>query len=210
LNFYKLGLIGSLIFLLVSTSNLKADSESNPVELGFFLGAANPFPGSDTARVLNSSLGIGVFGRVQWPYTLYSEVGTGFTTYLSQTERRLTAVPVYGALGYKLPLDLPVSIFLKGGGGAAYVVARPANTAKWDPLAVIGTEFSFVAGKKVRIGLRLDYHRIFETFGTEQTNEQTRFYFSPYDRDYRLPNPQNFQLKDAEFFHFSLMVSFLL
>ncbi|MCB1143010.1 MAG: hypothetical protein KDK54_12260 [Leptospiraceae bacterium] len=201
-----------LIFFLsfIPLVQVHADSDEKPIELGFYLGATNPFPGSDTARVLNSSLGIGMFGRVQWPFTLYTEVGGGFSSYLSGTERRLTTVPVYGALGYKLPYELPVSIFLKAGGGAAYVVARPANTARWDPLAVLGTEFSFVAGKKVRIGLRMDYHRIFETIGTDIPTEAKRFYLSPYDRDYRLPNPNNYKLRDGEFFYFSLMLTFLL
>ncbi len=184
-------------------------AESNPVELGFYLGASNPLPGSDTSRVIDSSLGMGVFGRVQWPWVLYTEFGSNYTTYLSTTERRLTTIPVYGALAYKLPFDLPISIFLKAGGGYAYTVARPANTAKWNPLSTLGTEFSFVAGKKVRIGIRLDYQRIYETIGTEPPIEY-RIFTSTYTQDYRLTDPYFYKLKDADFFHFNLMLTFLL
>jgi hypothetical protein len=195
--------------LLILSSNTLSSAESNPVELGFYLGASNPLPGTDTSRVIDSSLGLGVFGRIQWPWILYTEFGSNYTTYLSTTERRLTTIPVYGALAYKLPFDLPISIFLKAGGGYAYTVARPANTAKWDPLTTLGTEFSFVAGKKVRIGIRLDYQRIYETIGTEQpVNYQ--IYSSPYTQDYRLSDPYFYKLKDADFFHFNLMLTFLL
>ena len=197
-----------LVLLLVSTTPLFA-AESNPLELGFYLGASSPLPGSDTSRVLDSSLGLGLFGRVQWPWILYTELGTNYTTYLSTTERRLTTIPVYGSLAYKLPLDLPISIFLKAGGGYAYTVARPANTAKWDPMTTLGTEFSFVAGKKVRIGIRLDYQRIYETIGTEPPVEY-QIYTSTYSQDYRLADPYFYKLKDADFFHFNLMLTFLL
>ena len=130
-----------LIFLCLLPSSTYSE-ELSPLELGFFLGASNPVPGSDAARALDSSLGIGMFGRMQWPWILYTELGANYTTYLSTTERRLTTVPVYGTLGYKLPLDLPISIFLKAGGGYSYTVARPANTVKWIPMSVLGTELA--------------------------------------------------------------------
>lgn len=198
-----------LIFLSVSVPFYIYSEESPPYELGFFLGASNPLPGSDTGRVLNSSLGMGVFGRIPWPRTFYTELGASYTTYLSPTERRLTTVPIYGALAYKLPLDLPISIFFKGGGGYAYTVARPANLATWNPLTYMGTEFSFVAGKKVRIGIRLDYNRIIETMRPERPIEY-QIYTSPYTQDYRLQDPFFYKVKDGEFFYFNLMVTFLL
>jgi len=203
----KILLILSILFCLLPSSVFS--EELSPLELGFFLGASNPVPGSDAARVLDSSLGMGVFGRMQWPWILYTELGANYTTYLSTTERRLTTVPVYGALAYKLPLDLPISIFLKAGGGYSYTVARPANTAKWDPMSVLGTEFSFVAGKKVRIGIRLDYQRIYETIGTEKPIDY-QIYTSPYVQDFRLADPYYYKLKNADFFHFNLMLTFLL
>ncbi|MCB1177648.1 MAG: hypothetical protein KDK36_08735, partial [Leptospiraceae bacterium] len=187
---------------------ISADNEEGPpFEVGFWLGAANPLPGSQTAKKLDSTLGLGVFTRFPGPFMFLSEFGMGVSNYQSKTERGLTAIPVYGALAYKLPIELPISIFLRGGAGAAYVIARPSNTAKWDPMALLGVETSFVAGRKVRIGLRMDYQRIFETIANEPPTAAQRYYFSPLDRDYRLSNPNYYQLKDVEFFHFSLMVS---
>ncbi len=201
-----------LLFCLFSNLSLQAVDveESIPFELGFWLGSANPFPGSETNKVLDSGLGLGLFGRWQWPKIFYTELGIGYSNYLSKTEKGLTAIPVYGSLAYKLPFDWPVSLFVKGGMGVAYVIARPANLAKWDPMALLGFEVSFVAGKKVRIGLRTDYHRIFETILTSPPPETQRYYLSPVDRDFRLYNPNYYKLKDAEFFYFSLMLSFLI
>ena len=201
-----------IIFLFTFFSmQLQAQTENTtPMELGFYLGSANPFPGSQTSRILDSGLGLGFFGRVQGPYIFSTEFGAGYANYLSKTERGLTIFPVYGCLVYKLPIELPVSFFVKGGGGASYVVARPANTAKWNPLGILGFEVSFVAGRKVRIGLRTDYHRIFETIANSPPPETRRIYLSPIEQDYRLYNPNYYKLKDVEFFYFSLMVSFLL
>ena len=185
-------------------------SEKAKPEIGFWIGASNPMPGSQTATILDTTLGFGLFTRFNWPYVFYTEIGGGMANYLSQTERGLLAIPVYSALCYKLPFELPVSIFLKAGGGAAYVIARPANIGRWDPMSMLGTEVSFVAGRKVRIGLRIDYNVIYETFWVDR-NPATQYpYASPYDRDLRLSNPNYYQLRNAEFFNFALMVSFLL
>jgi hypothetical protein len=199
------------IFLLfVFPRTLLSQAENRKNEFGIWLGASNPFPGTDTAGALDTTLGLGLFARFQWDHpSWYTEVGTGISNYLSKTERGLTSVPLYAALNYKLPFDLPVSIFFKAGGGAAYVIARPANTAKINPLGVIGTEASFVAGKKVRIGLRVDYHHIFETISPKAPEQTKYFYTSPYE-DARLQNPNHYKIKDGQFFHFSLMVSFIL
>lgn len=75
-------------------------------------------------------------------------MGAFYANYLSATERALTTIPVYLALGYKIPLDLPISFILRAGGGEAFVVARPSNTSRWDPMMIVGLETSFVAGKK--------------------------------------------------------------
>ncbi|MEM7180960.1 MAG: hypothetical protein AAF518_08600 [Spirochaetota bacterium] len=202
-----------ILFLSLHTAILAQTRESPKTELGFWLGASNPFPGSDTARVLNTDLGLGFFGRFQWknPYW-FTEIGGSVSNYQSRTEAGLTALPIFAAIDYKLQADLPVSVFLKGGGGTAYVVARPANVAKWNPMGYLGSEISFVAGKKIRIGLRLDYHHIFESVGTERAPELDYFYYSVYE-DYRIfteRNPASYRLRDGQFFHFGLMLSFLL
>lgn len=197
-----------LLFALTGVS--AQQTEIAKPEIGFWVGAANPRPGSQSATVLNTTLGFGFFTRFQWPYIFYTEIGGGFANYLSQTERGLLTIPVYTSLCYKLPFELPVSIFLKAGGGAAYVIARPMNAGRWDPMSVIGTEVSFVAGRKVRIGLRVDFQTIYETFWVNKDPATQYTYTSPYDRDYRLSQPNQYQLKNGEFFNFALMVSFLL
>ena len=199
-----------ILLFLFHYSIYGQQTESAKPEIGFWLGAANPRPGADTSKALDTTLGFGLFTRFNWPYIFYTELGGGFANYLSQTERSMMTLPIYGLLAYKLPLELPVSIFLKGGGGAAYVIARPANIARWNPMSWIGTEVSFVAGRKVRIGLRIDYHTIYETYGVER-NPATQYPFlSPYDRDYRLSQPNQYELKNAEFINFALMVTLLL
>ena len=184
--------------------------EKSKPEIGFWVGAANPRPGAETSTILDTTLGFGLFTRFHWPYIFYTEVGASMANYLSQTERGLFTAPVHAALCYKLPFELPVSIFLKAGGGAAYVIARPANTGRCDPMSMLGTEVSFVAGRKVRIGLRIDYQVIYETFGVSRDPATQYPYASPNDRDARLSQPNYYQLKNGEFFNFALMVSFLL
>jgi hypothetical protein len=197
-----------LFLPLLSLSAIENEDDRRKPEIGAWLGATNPFPGTPTQQLLDTSLGFGAFARMPWPYFLYTEFGTSYSVYQSQTERGLTTIPVYAALAYQLPFDLPVKFFIKGGGGQAYVVARPANTARWNDLIYGGFEASFIAGRKVRIGIRLDYNKIMETNLDTPSNFNIPLQ-SPFD-DPRLSNPANFQLRNADFFHFGLMVSLLI
>ena len=175
-------------------------------ELGFWLGASSPVPGSAVHGMFDTALGFGMFTRFLWPFnSLHTEIGASYTSYLSSTERRLIAVPIYGALAYEYRLSIPVSFFFKLGGGSAYLTARPANVYGWDPLIYAGFEVGFVAAKKVRIGLRLDYNKFVESW-SEQPEETKWLYLTPY-RDLRLYNPNDYKKVDAEFFHFALMIS---
>ncbi|MCE9499467.1 MAG: hypothetical protein K8R21_03045 [Leptospira sp.] len=186
-----------------------AENEVNKPELGFWVGASNPFPGSQTASVVNTTLGFGMFMRFNWPFNIFlTELGGSYSNYLSSSERGLTVMPLYAALAYKLPFDLPVSFFIKAGGGAAYVIARPANVQGWDPLGYAGVEISFVAGRKVRIGLRLDYNQIFET--QKSKPPETQYLYSSPNSDSRISNPNYYNLVNGQFFHFGLMVSLFL
>lgn len=203
----------SLLFIFCATIPLfaqdkKEEDRSKKMEVGIWLGASNPMPGTPSQEILDTTLGFGLFGRIPWPYFFYTEFGGSYSVYLSQTERALTTIPIYGALAYQLPFDLPVKFFLKAGGGSAYVVARPANTARWNPLIYGGFEASFIAGRKVRIGIRLDYNRIIET-----NLDVPASYLFPLEstvQDPRLPRPNEYRLQDADFFHFGLMVSLLI
>ncbi|TGK30981.1 hypothetical protein EHQ12_05945 [Leptospira gomenensis] len=177
-------------------------------EIGVWLGASNPWPGSETQKYLDTTLGGGFFFRIPWPWIFYLEMGAFYANYLSATERALTTIPVYLALGYKLPIDLPISFILRAGGGEAFVVARPSNTSRWDPMVLVGLETSFVAGKKIRIGIRIDYNKIYESH-LDAPEESKYYYASPY-ADSRLSNPNYYRVVDAEFFQFGLMVSVFL
>ncbi len=197
------------------TTRVFAEGESKS-EIGFWMGASSPFPGTKTASLLDTTMGFGLFTRFQWPFNvLYTEMGISYSNYLSHSERGLTTIPIYAALAYKLPFDLPVSFFLKAGGGAAYLIARPSNSEGWDPLGFLGFEVSFVAGRKVRIGLRYDYNHIMERKqrGFYKGSDLPYLYNYPYysqNADQRLYNPNYYQLIDGQFFHFGLMISIFL
>lgn len=183
------------------------EEERRKSEVGIWIGASNPFPGTPSQQVLDTTLGFGLFGRIPWPYFFYTELGGSYSVFLSQTERALTTIPIYAALAYQLPIDIPVKFFLKAGGGQAYVVVRPENTARWNPLVYGGFEGSFIAGRKVRIGIRIDYNKIIES--NLRLPQEYQFPLQSTAQDLRLPNPNLFQLRDGDFFHFGLMVSLL-
>ncbi|AXR69351.1 hypothetical protein [Leptospira mayottensis] len=182
--------------------------DNRKAEVGVWLGASNPWPGTETQAYLDTTLGGGFFFRIPWPWIFYLEMGAFYANYLSATERGLTTIPAYLALGYKLPIDLPISFILRAGGGEAFVVARPSNTSRWDPMIIMGLEASFVAGKKIRIGIRIDYNKIYES-RLDAPAETKYFYTSPYN-DPRLSNPNYYRVVDTEFFQFGLMVSVFL
>jgi hypothetical protein len=97
---------------------------------------------------------------------------------------------------------------VKAGFGETYVVARPANTSRWDDTLYAGFEASFVAGKKIRIGIRLDYNKIYES--DLNAPAETKYPYVGPTVDPRLNNPYYYNKVDTEFFHFGLMVSVFL
>ncbi|EOQ89879.1 hypothetical protein LEP1GSC202_1657 [Leptospira yanagawae serovar Saopaulo str. Sao Paulo = ATCC 700523] len=202
----------SILFALTLFSGLLSaqtleEYNKRRYEIGGWVGAANPMPGTPSARILETTLGGGFYARMPWPWIFYTELGGSYAVFLSRSERALTAMPLYAALAYKLPLELPIQFFVKGGGGSSYVVARPADTARWNPTAFGGLEASFIAGRRIRIGVRLDYYKIFET--QMDVPNQYRFPLaSPYD-DPRLQNPANYTLQNVDFFYFGLTVGVL-
>ncbi|TGJ98222.1 hypothetical protein EHQ53_00360 [Leptospira langatensis] len=177
-------------------------------ELGFWIGASNPFPGSAAQQVLDTTLGGGLFFRVPWPWLFYLEFGSSYSNYLSRSERALTTIPVYGALCYKIPIELPIAFMLKAGMGETYVVARPANTSRWDHTMYAGFEASFIAGKKLRIGIRVDYNKIYESDLNAPT--ATKYPYVGPTVESRLNDPYYYKTVNTEFFHFGLMVSVFL
>ncbi|MBX7059293.1 MAG: hypothetical protein K1X75_14605 [Leptospirales bacterium] len=175
-------------------------------ELGFWFGASNPLPGSDVDAVLDANVGAGGFYRVNWPWIFHSEFGFSWAQYFSRGEQKLLTVPVYGALSYQLPFAFKVNTFLKLGGGGAWIEVRPANRSGWDPLFYAGLEFSILASRRLRVGLRIDYNLIYE----KNQDPPPLYYLTLANTDPRFQQTQNFSVQNGEFFHFGLMLSFVL
>ena len=199
----------ALLALTLASSALAAQEEGpgRRPEIGFWLGASNPMPQTETDEILDANIGGGLFFRVQWPWVLHLELGFSVANYTSRTTQQLTTIPVYAALSYRLPLGWPVEIFLKAGGGSSYLVIRPENRSGWDPLVYAGAEFSIQAGRKVRVGLRLDYNLIYEKHLKPPPGDELTRYFGSTDPRYQ---GEPFRLHNGSFFHFGLMVSFFL
>lgn len=206
------------ILLSLSTTNLFGDDQGtgNRHELGFWVGASNPMTTSPLGEILDSSVGGGLFYRVDWPWVLHTEVGALFGTYDSTTTQKLSIVPVYAALVYRLPIPYKLNVHLKLGGGSSYVEVRPQNKSAWDPVYFAGSEFSLMASKKLRIGLRLDYYYIQESHLARPIEKDYYLYYSMLKRDPaqsfdpRIYQSINYKLVDGQFVNLALMISFFL
>ncbi|MBL8019559.1 MAG: hypothetical protein JNM27_07855 [Leptospirales bacterium] len=176
-------------------------------EFGLWIGASNPVPGTELDQVLDSNLGGGIFYRFSWPWIFYTEFGTSYANYFSRGTQSATVVPVYGALSYPIQLPIRMQMFAKLGGGSAYVLIRPNNRSGWEPLGYAGLEFSILAGKKFRIGLRLDYNLVYEKNRSEP--QQPLLPVTTGSTDPRYQRTAYFKKRNGHFFHFGLMTSFL-
>ena len=185
-------------------------------ELGFWLGGSNPVPGTELDGILDSNVGLGGFYRISWPWVFHLESGFSYSYYSSRTTARATIIPVYGAVDYLLPIPWKLQTFLKLGGGSAFVSIRPDNKQGWEPLTYAGIEFSLLASRHFRIGLRLDYNLIYEQNSDKPTQNDyiTLWQLSkkrlPTSMDPRYNSYERFRLKNGEFFHFGIMMSFIL
>lgn len=181
-------------------------------EAGFWMGGAFPVPGTKASEALNSSLGGGGFFRMFWPNPFLLESGFSYANYKSSTMQQLTMAPVYGAVVYPLPWVERFSAMVKLGGGAANVVIRPANRSGWDPMAFAGFEFSILAAKRFRVGLRVDGYYLYENYRSEpKTLEYLRTYRALRgDYDPRFYEASTFKLYNPAFYNFGLMISFIL
>lgn len=176
-------------------------------EFGLWVGASNPVPGTELDQVLDSNLGGGIFYRFSWPWIFYTEFGTSYANYFSRGTQSATVIPVYGALSYPIQLPIRMQMFAKIGGGSAYVLIRPNNRSGWEPLGYAGLEFSILAGKKFRIGLRLDYNLVYEKHLSEPTQPLLPATTGTIDPRYQ--QTAYFKKRNGHFFHFGLMSSFL-
>ncbi|MCS6984451.1 MAG: hypothetical protein NZM25_04895 [Leptospiraceae bacterium] len=134
-------------------------------QIGLWFGPVTPFPGSALSYYLDTNLGGGIFWRMNLPSdTWRSEVGTSYSYYDSRFQSALHTVPVYGAVDYLLPIELPLTFYAKLGFGAMYVFSEPNKRENWHPLMLLGYEASFPAGKWVNIGARIDYFFVYEGY----------------------------------------------
>ncbi|MCB1170437.1 MAG: hypothetical protein KDK25_08900 [Leptospiraceae bacterium] len=185
------------------------DSDHLKHELGIWLGGSFPFPSTPYDEVLDSNVGGGMFYRVNWPWIFYSEFGFSYTTYFSRTTQLLVSAPVYGALVYPLPLPFRLQVMAKIGGGAAYLEVRPQNLHGWDPMIYGGLEMSLLASRRFRVGLRLDANYIMDSHRQPPLEAQIGYLY-PGTTNARYMDNRTYDLRDGGFYHFGLMVSFIL
>jgi hypothetical protein len=160
-------------------------------QIGLWFGPVTPVPNTRIADVLTTSLGGGLFFRGNLPSnTLRTEIGFSYSYYTSRTVARLHSIPVYGALVYTLPINLPLSFYVKAGAGGNFLRNYPEGSKNWLPAGYLGFETSFPAGRLINIGVRADYFFVYEQ------------HLSP------PPNNPNYELHNAHFLNFGLMVNF--
>lgn len=184
-----------ICLLVLTTGALSAQVESEQwrfkPQLGLWFGPVTPVPNTRIADVLTTSLGGGLFFRGNLPTnTLRTEIGFSYSYYTSRTVARLHSIPVYGALVYTLPINLPLSFYVKVGGGGNFLRNYPEGSKNWLPAGYLGFETSFPAGRLINIGVRADYFFVYEQ------------YLSP------PPNNPNYEIHNAHFLNFGLMVNF--
>ncbi|MES0489344.1 MAG: outer membrane beta-barrel protein [Leptospirales bacterium] len=133
------------------------------IRMGFWFGPVAPFPGTEMANRLGTYLGGGVFGRMNIPAIPFeAELGISYNSYRSDTTAELTTIPLYLAILYRIPIRSELDINLKVGGGASYAKNFPEKHQNILPLLYTGFDLSFAAGRKTRIGLKVDYNLLYE------------------------------------------------
>lgn len=136
-------------------------------QIGLWYGPITPI--YNTGEHLNTNLGGGAFFRYNLPYEpLKIGLETSYQRFESDGVDSLRLYPIYMNLIYLLPIDLPVKIQLKGGGGFCNVHMEPDEVTQWDPMFMGGIEVSFPAGKLANIALRIDYLCLYERYLPEE------------------------------------------
>jgi len=184
-------------------------NEELKMELGFWMGGSFPMPGTEAADVLDSDLGAGGFYRIYWPSPFLLETGFSYAAYKSQSTQQLITVPVYAALVYPLPWFQRFSLMLKLGGGGSYLEVRPVNRSGWDPMLYGGFEFSILAARRFRVGVRVDGYYIYDSFRSEP-EELKYLRYMPGTFDDRFYQTKEFKLYNPAFYNFGLMMSFII
>jgi hypothetical protein len=167
LNKISIFFIFILLIFLCQTNVLarEVDYFTRP-QAGIWFGVLQPV--YTTYDLLGTAIGGGAFFRYNTPVRdLKVGLETSYQDYGPRGLRGvnyLTLWPIYGDLLYRIPVSLkvPFTFQLKAGAGATWVKIRPDRVTQWDPLGMLGFEFSFAAGRLINIGLRIDYLLIYE------------------------------------------------
>ncbi len=182
--------------------------ESTKKEFGFWLGGTFPAPGTQIDDILDSSMGLGIFYRFYWPLPFTIETGLSYGNHKSLSTQQLFLVPVYLSICYPIPIFNRFQLFAKIGMGGTYLEIRPNNTSGWDPIIYGGFEFSVLASKRFKVGLRLDGYYIYDQFRSKP-DELNYLIFSPGIYDLRIINTLRYTNFNGAMYNFGLMVSFL-
>jgi len=190
------GFIPLALTLFMVAAPLSAQVESEgwrfKPQLGIWFGPVTPFPGTQLAEVLTTSLGGGLFFRMNIPSNTWRiEIGSSYSYYTSRSVARLHSIPVYGAISYLIPVNLPLAFQVKAGAGSNFLRGVPEGGYNWLPLGFLGFETSFPAGRLVNIGVRADYFFVYEKHLSPPANASAAY-----------------EVYNAHFFNFGLMVNF--
>jgi len=193
--YWRKGIIPIFLTGMLIPASLSAQVEGEAwrfkPQIGIWFGPVTPMPGTEISNVLSTSLGGGFFFRGNIPSnTLRIEIGTSYSYYTSRAVARLHSIPVYGALCYTLPINLPLAFHVKAGAGSNFMRNAPEGSRNWLPIGMLGFETSFPAGKIINIGVRADYFFVYEKHLSPPAN-----------------NP-NYEVHNGHFFNFGLMVNF--
>jgi hypothetical protein len=195
-------------FIIINPLFSQDFEESIKKEFGFWLGGTFPAPGTKMDDILDSSMGFGLFYRLEWPSPFLLETGFSYGNYKSLSTQQLLSIPVYLSLCYPIPLFNRFQLLGKFGFGASYLEIRPYNISGWDPLLYGGFEFSILASKRFKVGLRLDGYYIYDNFRKKPEELQWLLLF-PGTYDPRIINSLQYQNGNGAIYNFGLMVSFL-
>jgi hypothetical protein len=197
-----------MIFYIYNPLFSQTFEEGIKHEVGFWVGGSFPAPNSKMANRLDSSLGFGLFYRLDWPSPFLLEGGLSYGNYQSLSTQQLLTIPVYFSLCYPIPAFTKFQLLGKLGAGATYLQIRPYNVSGWDPILYGGFEFSILASKRFKVGLRLDGYYIYDSFRKKPDTLDLLLLY-PGTFDPRTYNSLQYKNVDGTVYNFGLMVSFL-
>ncbi len=207
---YKFFFIISIIIFFVYKNDLSPQEFEDSIkrEFGFWLGGTFPAPGTQMDDLLDSTMGMGIFYRYYWPSPFLLEAGMSYGNHKSLSTQQLFIVPMYFSLCYPFLVFNRFQFLAKIGLGGSYLEIRPNNVNGWDPIVYGGFEFSVLASKKFKVGLRLDGYYIYDRFRNKP--EELNYLFTDSGTyDIRILKSLNYTNYDGAIYNFGLMVSFL-